>query len=87
VNGCIRISEWQRLHRKHQPAESERIIFRALNRFEVVRMGDEASQDFERHALNVMLVICTHPSRPHRIAVITLPEQLAGGDLGGSRRA
>jgi hypothetical protein len=59
---------------QHQPAKRKRIIFRVLYRFEVARMVDEPSQNFERHALYAMLVLCAHPARAHRVAVIPLPE-------------
>jgi hypothetical protein len=55
------VQRGQRLHRKHQPAKSKRIILRALNRSKVARMGDETSQDFERHTLNAM------PAAPRRL--------------------
>jgi hypothetical protein len=76
---CIRkrlhsVQRGQRFKCKHQPAKCKRIVFRALDRLEVTGMGDETSQDFERHALDVMFVISAHPARAHD--AIPLPEEL-----------
>jgi hypothetical protein len=38
-------------------------------------MGDESSQDFERHALDAMLVIsATHLTRAHDATVVPVPD-------------